>query len=934
MITVDGGSSRVVGVGDLEVAIGERRARIECLILEKMIRGYPLLLGVDAIREFGGVRIGLNGDVRFGPMSSLNESTSFVAAMEEDGMAPDMVVEDTDFRAVFLNGAWSVRWKWSRNPELGRRATACYEIPAEIRDKFDSEVERWIQNGVLEPVPEAERPTDCPVIPLLAVYQKTKKKTRPVLDFRELNKYVSSHTGDSVACDETLRKWRQKGERLVVVDLKDAYLQLKVDRDLWKYQIVKYAGQYYFLTRLGFGLNCAPRIMSKVIDKVLSLDERIDAATDHYVDDIILDESVVSTEEVVAHLTKHGLCVKEPEVLASARVLGLQMVEEDGRLRWRRGNSLEDPDWSLRMTRRQLFSLAGQLVGHYPKAGWLRIACSFVKRHSRGQGWEDDIGDDSLAMIREVVERVKCEDPVGGEWRVDAASGVRIWCDASSIALGCAVEVGDDVVEDAAWLRSKDDGTHINVAELDAVLRGVNLAVKWGFKTFVIMTDSATVKGWITSILTGDRRVKTHGIAEMIVRRRLSIVQDLVAEYGLEVTIELIPSEKNKADALTRVSKRWIERTKATEYCLHGSDEAGDESLEQIKEVHERHHFGVNRTLFAARKAGLLHISKEDVGRVIRQCEACQTIDPSPVRWTKGCLSVPEPWKRLAIDVTHYGGRCYLTMIDCGPSRFAIWRRIPTESSMAVCTVLRQIFRERGPPQELLSDNGAALRSHEISQLCEEWSVRQIFRAAHRPSGNGIVERHHRTVKAAAARGRLEPEDVVFWYNALPMVGVDSATIPAEQTYTYSWRIPRSFSARTEQSNRLTQFAVGDEVVVKPANARCTSRWRPGIVTRVTASNVEVDGIPRHVADIRRWSTSAARSEPKVEWRVLDELSGGGGGGSGPNDPVSSSSEDEESVGRRGAPSPAPRPRRQRRRPVWLRDYDTSTSDSYDDGIL
>ena len=41
---------------------------------------------------------------------------------------------------------------------------------------------------------------------MMAVVQDTKGKVRPVLDFRELNIYVQSHTGDNDICDETLRK--------------------------------------------------------------------------------------------------------------------------------------------------------------------------------------------------------------------------------------------------------------------------------------------------------------------------------------------------------------------------------------------------------------------------------------------------------------------------------------------------------------------------------------------------------------------------------------------------------------------------------------------------------------------------------------------------------------------------------------------------------
>ena len=53
------------------------------------------------------------------------------------------------------------------------------------------------------------------------------------------------------------------------------------------------------------------------------------------------------------------------------------------------------------------------------------------------------------------------------------------------------------VVKDALWLRKKDDGTHINVAELDAGIKGVNLALKWWSKKATLATDSATVHSWL-----------------------------------------------------------------------------------------------------------------------------------------------------------------------------------------------------------------------------------------------------------------------------------------------------------------------------------------------------------------------------------------------------------------------------------------------------
>ena len=64
------------------------------------------------------------------------------------------------------------------------------------------------------------------------------------------------------------------------------------------------------------------------------------------------------------------------------------------------------------------------------------------------------------------------------------------------LAYGVVLEVDGHVVEDASWLR-KDNVTHIDMAESDAVVKGLNLALMWEMKRIKIVTDSSTVRQWI-----------------------------------------------------------------------------------------------------------------------------------------------------------------------------------------------------------------------------------------------------------------------------------------------------------------------------------------------------------------------------------------------------------------------------------------------------
>ena len=86
----------------------------------------------------------------------------------------------------------------------------------------------------------------------------------------------------------------------------------------------------------------------------------------------------------------------------------------------------------------------------------------------------------------------------------------------------------------------------------------------------------------------------------------------------------------------------------------------------------------------------------------------------------KGSLKVDQVWDRLACDVTHAGHEKFVTIVDCGPSRFAVWQRVTHEDDTEVAECLQKVFRWYGAPRELLMDNGRAFRSKKVKDLCDK----------------------------------------------------------------------------------------------------------------------------------------------------------------------------------------------------------------------
>ena len=199
------------------------------------------------------------------------------------------------------------------------------------------------------------------------------------------------------------------------------------------------------------------------------------------------------------------------------------------------------------------------MTGNLPVCGWLRVASSFIKRTTNAQikTWDEKIQCDYFEkVVNDMVKRTRNEDLAKGVWNV-YGSEATVWMDASSLAVVVIVEIDGNIIEDACWLR-KDDTAHINMSELDAVIKGLNMGLKWKMNILHICNNSKAVFYWVTDALTGKSRYRIKASNKMLIRRRLQTITNIGDKYKLRVDIKLLPSESNLADALTRVPGTWL----------------------------------------------------------------------------------------------------------------------------------------------------------------------------------------------------------------------------------------------------------------------------------------------------------------------------------------------------------------------------------------
>ena len=567
---LDGTRFRTLGKATLHIVVSETcRVELHVLVVKYCSIGTSLVLGSDFIKAVGGVSLLLEGNCL---SVAIGKVPPVLAAGITSGKS--LTLKEDGYELTFdpVQRKWSLQWIWKDKPPDPidpKRTVGEYQVNTSDtqRQLYLKELQQWMDNGWLVKHEHAKHGPICHILPLMPRVQEHKKSTpvRPVLDYRRLNSLIAGTPGaDALACDETLRKWRKFGDRARMLDIKKAYLQVHVASEQLKYQGVKINGELYVLTRMGFGFKNAPRAMNQIVHHVIDSlcrgkEDLREDGVDNFVDDIYVDENVRKVSVVQEAFESYGLPLKPAKDIDGSHVLGMKISRSQSReLIW---NRRDDFAPIIPKTKRELFSVCGTLTAHYPVCGFLRMSCSWLKRLASSYPWDKELPSRVATLCKQLISRVKETDPAHGLWSVSADEMVRVWCDASEYGIGVVLESDrTGVIEDGSWLRKPADTRHINVAELEAVMKGIALASKWGFKKLKILTDSKTVLGWLRQVLNNTYRVRVGGLYETVIKRRLEIITDTLTCCAMEASVDYVASADNKADEMTRVPQNWLQK--------------------------------------------------------------------------------------------------------------------------------------------------------------------------------------------------------------------------------------------------------------------------------------------------------------------------------------------------------------------------------------
>ncbi|KAK4307617.1 hypothetical protein Pmani_020637 [Petrolisthes manimaculis] len=85
------------------------------------------------------------------------------------------------------------------------------------------------------------------------------------------------------------------------------------------------------------------------------------------------------------------------------------------------------------------------------------------------------------------------------------------------------------------------------------------------------------------------------------------------------------------------------------------------------------------------------HVSTTCSGNAVGEMESAPASAPAPAKWQKERLGVSDIWGRVSMDTCYVGNQLYLTLIDCGPTRYAIWKRLRRQDSSSI--IVRRTVR-------------------------------------------------------------------------------------------------------------------------------------------------------------------------------------------------------------------------------------------------
>ena len=171
--------------------------------------------------------------------------------------------------------------EFASTPPLTVKPPPLLRLPPDQQQILDTEMQKFVDNNVLEPVPDISIPG---FYSTLFLRPKTDQGWRVIINLKPLNSHLV-YRRFRMETTKTVRQGLSQGDYCFSLDLKDAYCHVPIFPSHRKYLRVMWKGKQWQFRTLCFGLSSAPWLFSLIVSQVAKFLHRFGIHAHFYLDD-------------------------------------------------------------------------------------------------------------------------------------------------------------------------------------------------------------------------------------------------------------------------------------------------------------------------------------------------------------------------------------------------------------------------------------------------------------------------------------------------------------------------------------------------------------------------------------------------------------------------------------------------------------------------